>query len=151
MLTRVFLLVVYVPLSFEVSLLFIRSDSLGSYAPPAILFSWGILPGQYGLISNLAVFWLVPIGYLVGLFGVMTVCGRSPLVPFSVVPFVIHGLGVALALTVVTQKFEHAGDVTPGFLRASYIVAVVLAATYLFSDWWLARKTATLRPLMEVG
>lgn len=137
---RVPLLIVYVFLSIQVCLFFIRSDSQGSYAPLAILFSWGALPGEYHLVSAPVGFWLIPPMYFLCLFSLATVCGRSKRLTFSLMPFLIHGVGVVIALMGVTKNVDHATDVTPAFLRASYVTAALLAGAYLLGDWWLARK-----------
>jgi hypothetical protein len=143
MLTRVFLLIVYVVLSIPVTLLFIRSDGQGSYAPLAILFSWGILPEEYNLASGAVGGLVVPVCYLLGLLSLTTVCAPSsrPTVSFS--PLVMHILGVAMALFAVTQNGSHGVDVTPGFLLESYATAALVAGPYLLGDWLLARKPKT--------
>lgn len=137
---RVLLLIVYVLLSFAFSLIFVRADGQGSYAPPAILFSWGILAEKYGWVSRPIGFWIVPVLYIVCLFGMVTVCARSPRLAISLSPFAIHGLGALIALRMVNRMAEHGADATRGFLIASYVTATLLITAYLLCDWWLARK-----------
>jgi hypothetical protein len=136
---RLVLLIVYVVFSWGVSLFFIRSDGFGSHAPAAILFSWGILPSEYGLVSKTVGFLILPAFYLLSLFALATACARwRP--AFSFLPFVIHGVGIVLALLAVTRHAEHGADATPGFMRASYFVPALLAAAYLLFDGWMARR-----------
>jgi hypothetical protein len=99
--------------------------------PLAVLFSWGILPGEHSVVSKPVGFWIVPVFYLLILFGLTTACARSRHA-WSFLPFVIHGVGVVVALMAVTQHPEHGADATAGFMRASYITAALLTA-YLFS------------------
>jgi hypothetical protein len=134
---RLVLLIVYVVFSWGVSLFFIRSDGFGSHAPAAILFSWGILPSEYGLVSKTVL--IVPAFYLLSLFALATACARwHP--AFSFFPFLIHGVGIVLALLAVTRHTEHGADATPGFMRASYFIAALLAGAYLLFDGWMARS-----------
>jgi hypothetical protein len=139
-LVRVLLLIVYVLLAYELSLIFVRADGQGSYAPPAILFSWGILAEKYGWVSKPIGFWIIPVVYIACLFRMMTVCARSPRIAIALLPFAIHGFGALIALRMVNRMAEHDTDATHGFVRTSYVIAAMLVAAYLLCDWWLARK-----------
>jgi len=129
---RVFLLIVYGFLSFIVALLSIRSDGYGSQVPPAITFSWGILPWEYGVVSGSVGLWLFPAFYLLCLFILATICARSVRLTFSLSPIAFHVVGVMVAL----MNVKPSEPVTQGYLASS----VGLAGVYLCSDWWLARR-----------
>jgi hypothetical protein len=145
-LIRSFLLIMYIVVSLQVALLYIRSDGRGSHAPKAILFSWGILPLEYALASEVqsrvaSVFALVfPVFYLACFFSLTTFCARSSRVAIAFSPLLIHAVGVVLALFVATHNGWHGVDATPAFLTNSYIAAALLGGAYVLADWLLARK-----------
>jgi hypothetical protein len=135
LLTRVLLLLAYAPLSLAVGVVF-AGGGHGSYAPSAVMYAWGILPWQFGIAPEMIGFWLVPMAYLVGFFGVMSYLAPSPHRLRSLMPFIFHAVGVMVALV----KAEHGDSIPAGFLAASYIVPAVLAGGYLWCDWNLARR-----------
>jgi hypothetical protein len=147
LLIRVFLLIAYITVSFPVALLFIGSPGLGSHAPKAILFSWGILPLEYASssgvqpsVASVFVALVFLVFYLLCLFSLTTFCARSSRVAIAFSPLLMHIVGVAVALIIVTRNGWHGVDATPAFLATSYITAALLGGAYVLADWLLARK-----------
>jgi hypothetical protein len=133
---RVALLITYAALSFLVVLYFAGAGH-GSYAPPAILFSWGIVPWQHGLVEGTFGFLVLSALYLSAFFVFNTVLARSANVRVSMIPVVVHMAGVIVALA----GMKHGHLCTAGRLAASIAVSAPLAALYLTLDWTMLRKT----------
>jgi hypothetical protein len=115
------------------------------YAPSAILFSWGNLPGECNWVSKPVGFWIIPLCYLLSLMFATTACGRFSQWIISLFPVVIHSTGTIIGLWIVTQHAEHGADATVRFMVASYVEATTLATGYLVTDWLLARKDLKYR------
>lgn len=108
----------------------------GSYAPPAILYSWGIIPWQYGLVGEVFGICVLPFFYLVGFFFLNTIVGKSAVISAALFPTAFHVGGVLIALV----GMEHGHLNTPLRLSASIAVSAPLGVVYLFVDLWLLRR-----------
>ena len=132
---RIALLVAYTVVSLIVVVLF-ADEGHGSYAPPAILFSWGIVPWQHGLADSMYDFTVPAALYLSGLFVLNTALASSAKRRVSMIPIAIHIAGIIVALAGV----EHGDLNTPGWLADSIIVSAPLAILYMTLDWIMLRK-----------
>lgn len=132
-LLRAVLLVAYMVISLFVGAFF-RGGGHGSYAPPAILYGWGIVPWQLDLAPGEFGFWVIPNASLVGLFLAVTTSIRANQRIAQLAPVGLHMVGVVVAAVHV----EHGHLAKDWWLVASYIVPALIAAGYLASDWHLA-------------
>lgn len=132
-LLRALLLVAYMVASFFAGVFFGGAGD-GSYAPPAILYGWGIVPWQLGLARSEFGFWIIPNGYLVALFIAVTASVRSNQRILRFAPLAVHMLGVLVA----TVRVEHGHLAKGWWLVASYIIPSLVAVGYLACDWHLA-------------
>jgi hypothetical protein len=134
-LARAGLLVGYIVAAALLSVFFGAAGD-GSYAPGAVMFGWGFVPWVFQLAPGALGFLLVPIVYLLCLFTVVTVFGRSLL------PVGFHVVGVIIALITV----EHGHLAVGGWLVASYIVPSCFAVGYLWCDLRLSRRAQQVAP-----
>lgn len=140
---RLLLLVAYVAVSAALILLFDGFNTNGPMQSLFILTSWGVIVYVSLSFAGWPLLFITFVTYMLILFLLNNYLRHKAQSRLPLVPFLIHGTGAFICLLFAVRDEVQVGVITNFF---AWIIPLVVAFSYFYFDWQLARKGRNFEP-----